>query len=344
MTPARPGSVARSRGSAPFRRLRGAALLFAVLAAPLGRLRGAALLLGALALTTAACGESGGGGGASDGRLDVVATTTQLADLARNVAGGRADVVRLLAPNTDPHEYEVRPDDVKALANASLVLRSGGDIDAWLAGAIKSSGTDAPVVTLIDHVRSRRAGSELDPHWWQDPRNAERAVAAIRDALSRADPGGAARYRAAAQRYSARLERLDASVAACWRRVPRAERKLVTTHDALGYYARRYGIQVIGTVIPSLSTQGQPSAGDTAKLVATIRRTGVKAIFAESSVNPKVEAAIARDTGAKVGRALWADTLGPAGSDGATYVQSIVSNTRALVDGLTGGAVRCTPR
>ena len=116
----------------------------------------------------------------------------------------------------------------------------------------------------------------------------------------------------------------------------------MTTHDALGYYARRYGIEVIGTVIPSLSTEGQPSAGDTAELIDTIRATGVKAIFAESSVNPKVEAAIARETGAKVGAALWADTLGPAGSDGATYIGSIESNTKALVDGFTGGAASCS--
>ena len=116
----------------------------------------------------------------------------------------------------------------------------------------------------------------------------------------------------------------------------------MTTHDALGYYAGRYGIDVIGAVIPSLTTEAQPSAGDTAKLVQTIEDTGVKAIFAESSVNPKVEAAIARETGAKVGRALWADTLGPEGSNGATYVQSIAANTRALVDGFTGGAVSCS--
>jgi ABC-type Zn uptake system ZnuABC Zn-binding protein ZnuA len=124
-------------------------------------------------------------------------------------------------------------------------------------------------------------------------------------------------------------------------RVPAAERKLVTSHDALGYYARRYDIRVIGAVIPALTTAAQPSAGDVVKLVATIKREGVKTIFAESSVNPKVEAAIARETGAKIGKALWADSLGPKGSDGATYISSIESNTRALVQGFTDGAVDC---
>ena len=123
--------------------------------------------------------------------------------------------------------------------------------------------------------------------------------------------------------------------------MPAAQRKLVTTHDALGYYARRYGIEVIGAVIPSLSTSGQPSAGETAELVRTIRDEDVRAIFAESSVNAKVEQAIARETGATVGRPLWADTLGPPGSDGATYVGSIAANTQALVDGFSGGEVAC---
>jgi ABC-type Zn uptake system ZnuABC Zn-binding protein ZnuA len=305
-------------------------------------MRRAALGLLCALVAVAGCGEDATSAGG--GRVAVVATTTQVADLVRNVGAGRVAVTALLAPNTDPHEYEVRPRDVERLAGADLAVRSGGELDAWLAGAIEGSGTRAPVLTLADHVR-RLAGRDgrPDPHWWQDPANAERAVAALRDALARADPDGAARYRAAAERYTARLRRLDAAVAACWRRVPAARRKLVTTHDALGYYARRYGLAVIGTVIPSLSTRGQPSAGATAELVETIRRERVRAIFAESSLSPKVEQAIARETGARVGRALWADSLGPPGSDGATYVQSVAANTRALVEGLTAGAVACRP-
>jgi ABC-type Zn uptake system ZnuABC Zn-binding protein ZnuA len=262
----------------------------------------------------------------AEGKVNVVATTTQVADLARNVGGARVHVVGLLAPNADPHEYELRPHDMAAVADADVVLRSGGDVDAWLDEAIEGSGTKARVVTLSDGIKLR----DDDPHWWQDPRNAVIAAREI-GAVLHADPTP----------YVRRLERLDRAVARCVGHVPPAQRKLVTTHDALGYYAARYGIDVIGTVIPSLSTAAQPSAADTARLIDTIRKTGVKAIFAESSVNPKVEAAIAQETGAKVGTALWADTLGPPGSDGATYVQSIESNTKALVDGFTGGAVRC---
>jgi zinc/manganese transport system substrate-binding protein len=301
--------------------------------------RAATVLLVLAAL--AGCGEDDGGAAGSD-RITVVATTTQAADLARNAGGENVEVVGLMAPNADPHEYEVRPRDLQALTDADLVVRSGGDLDEWLEEAIQGSGTEAPVLTLIDKVKTIEGEGEVDPHWWQNPRNALRAVAEIERALSEADPAHADAYAANADRYEARLRKLDRAVAACIDKIPAARRKLVTTHDALGYYAQRYGIEVIGAVIPSLSTSGQPSAGETAELVKTIRDENVKAIFAESSVNAKVEQAIAQETGATVGKALWADTLGPAGSDGETYIDSIVSNTRALVDGFSGGTVTCT--
>ena len=224
-------------------------------------------------------------------------------------------------------------------ARASLVVRSGGDLDEWLGGAIDSAGTDAPVLDLLE-----RAGPSEgeDPHWWQDPIRAEAAVTAIGAALAKADPASASAYRANAERSARRLRALDAAVRRCIDRIPADERTLVTTHDALGYYARRYGLRVVGTVIPSLSTQAQASAGDLAALVDTIRRERVKAIFAESSVNASVEDAIAQETGARVGRPLWADSLGPAGSSGATYEGSIRANTSAIVEGLTGGGRTCS--
>lgn len=298
---------------------------------PLARLALLAALAAVTPFAVAGCGSTSSAGG----RVRVVATTTQTADLVRNVGGDLVSVRGLLAPNADPHEYEVRPHDVRALADADLVVRSGGEVDAWLDQAIDASGTDAPVVTL------GAGGATSDPHWWQDPRQAERAVGEIRDALVRADPPHTAAYRGAAARYTARIAALDAAIARCMDRVPAARRRLVTTHDALGWYARRYGIDVIGTVIPSRSTAGQPSAGEITTLVQTIRRAGVSAIFAETSVNPKVEEAIAAAAGAHVGRALWADTLGPPGSDGATYLSSIAANTRTLVDGFTDGRQTC---
>ena len=270
----------------------------------------------------AGCGSAAHG----ESRMTVVATTTQVADFARHVAGPSADVVQILQPNSDPHDYEVRPHDVKAIADADVVIRSGGELDAWLDQAIDASGTGARIVTLSDAIPL--VGG--DPHWWQNPRNAIVAVHEIEAALHRRAPA-----------YVEQLERLDRDTAACIDQLPDAQRKLVTTHDALGYYARRYGLEVIGTVIPSLSTEAQPSAGDTANLIRTIRETGVKAIFPESSVNPKLTRAIAREAGAAVGPALYADSLGPSGTQGATYIGSLQANTRALVRGFTDGRVSC---
>ena len=297
------------------------------------RVRLAATML-ALCAPLAACGEESAGGGDA---LHVVATTGQAADFARVVGGERVHVTGLLAPNADPHAFELRPDDVRELSDAKLVVRSGGELDEWLEEAIDGAGGDAEVIALADSV----AGD--DPHWWQDPRNAVSAVGALRGALAAAHPDGADSFRRAAGAYVERLRRLDREVARCIAEIPPARRTLVTTHDALGAYARRYGLRVVGTVIPSRSTAGQPSAGEVAALVATIRRERVQAIFPERSVAPDIEDAIARETGARVGRPLWVDTLGPDGSDGATYVDSIASNTAAIVEGLSGGATTCRP-
>jgi ABC-type Zn uptake system ZnuABC Zn-binding protein ZnuA len=320
-------------------------------------LLGPALVL--VAAVAVACGEDDSGPVAPPGP-SVVATTTQAADLVRNVAGDRAQVTQLLSANVDPHGYELRPRDVQAIADADLVVRSGGDLDDWLEDAIEQSGADADVLTLIDSVATIEGDhgheeegdhggddehadeGEVDPHWWHDPDNAVVAVGEIERALAAADPGGARAYRDRAARYRARIAELDREVAACWARVPPRQRKLVTTHDALGYYAERYGLEVVGAVIPSLSTQGQASAGEVARLVEEIRREDVRAVFAESSVDSAVEQAIADEAGAEVGRPLWADTLGPDGSGGATYLESIASNTDALIDGVTAGAVSCS--
>ena len=312
-----------------------------------------ALLALGLAVGAAACGSDDEAGSAD---LSVVATTTQVADLARNVAGDRVAVTGILTANTDPHDYEPRPGDAKALAGADLVLRSGGEVDEWLGDLLDSAGSDATTVTLIDRMRTRdgeghahegeeeaegHEDHEIDPHWWQDPHNAETAVTAIRDALVKADPDDKSTYDANAKAYLGRLEALDGAIARCMEAIPAERRKLVTNHDALGYFADRYDIEVVGAVIPALSTAARPSAGETRELVDTIRREGVTTIFPESSLNPKLEQAIAAEAGAEVGPALWADTLGEKGSAGATYLGALRANAEAMAEGFNGGTARC---
>jgi zinc/manganese transport system substrate-binding protein len=280
--------------------------------------------------------------------VKVVATTTQLGDFVRAIGGERVQVVQMLRPNSDPHEYEPRPDDVRALLDAPLVFESGDGLDAWMGEIVAASGGHPRVIALaasnvtrVPGVRSGPEASSYDPHWWHDPRNVEAAIPVIRDALSAENPSAATVYARNARGYVGRLRRLDAGIAACMRRVPAARRKLVTDHDAFGYFARRYGIDVIGAVIPSQTTQAQPSAGDVAQLVETIRREHVHAVFPESSVNPKLANAIAAETGASADYTLYGDTLGPAGSDGATYLGMERHNADAIVRGFTAGRRGC---
>jgi zinc/manganese transport system substrate-binding protein len=301
------------------------------------------LSLAATAAVVTACG--GDSGGLDGGELSAVATTTHAGDLLRSVGGDRVAVRTLLGPEADPHGYEPRPSDIAAISKAALVVKSGGELDEWLDDLLETAGGDAETLTLIDSIRRIPSdGGEADPHWWQDPRNAMLATREIERALVRLDPDGRAAYERNAAAYVARLRRLDAAIAACMRKVPDAKRKLVTTHDALRYFANRYHVEIVGAIIPSRSTQAQPSARDIDELVDQIRAEGVEAIFPETALNPKLERAISREAGASVGDALWADSLGPEGTDGETYFEAMASNTAAIVKGMTGGEVSCRPR
>jgi ABC-type Zn uptake system ZnuABC Zn-binding protein ZnuA/ABC-type Mn2+/Zn2+ transport system permease subunit len=312
------------------------------------RPRRVALVSAAIVLVIVASSCSSTDAGSSDG-LDVVATTTQIADFVRNVAGGDVELTQILQPNTDPHDYEPRPSDVEATATADVVFLNGDELDAWMNQVVADSGGSPTVVDLGAavpvHVPGETAGSEAsqyDPHWWHDPVNAEAAVERIRDALAGADPADAATFRANAATYLAKLRALDTGIAECLAQVPPDERKLVTDHDAFTYFAMRYDITVVGAVIPSQTTQGEPNAGDLADLVALIEREGVKAVFPESSLNPKLAQSIAEESGATADYTLYGDTLGPVDSSGATYLTMEEANADQMVKGFTGGAASCS--
>jgi ABC-type Zn uptake system ZnuABC Zn-binding protein ZnuA len=226
-----------------------------------------------------------------------------------------------------------------------------------MAEVVEQSGGDPAVVDLAESNVKRLAGeeegehhdeeghdhgdSEFDPHWWHDPRNVEAAVPMIRDALTKANPAGEDVYARNADAYLTKVKALDEGIAKCMDAVPADERKLVTDHDAFGYFAARYDIQVVGAVIPSQTTQAQPSAGELAELSRVIRDEKVKAVFPESSVNPKLAKAIADQTGASAEYTLYGDTLGPEDSDGGTYLGMERHNADAMVRGFTGGERGC---
>jgi ABC-type Zn uptake system ZnuABC Zn-binding protein ZnuA/ABC-type Mn2+/Zn2+ transport system permease subunit len=305
-----------------------------------GALPAAATL--ALLVSLAGCGSS------SNGKPVVVATTTQIGDFARAVGGDAIDVHQILRPNTDPHEYEPRPDDIRATADAAVVLENGDGLDAWMKDVVKQAGGHPNVVTLGEVARTQLPGeasgaeaSRVDPHWWHDPRNAEAAVERVRSALGQALPKDKQAFDRRAAAYVNRIDALDQRIAHCFASIPASERKLVTSHDAFNYFAKRYGIDVVGAIIPSQTTEAQPSAGDIAKLVQQVRREHVRAIFLETSVNPKLGKAVAAQTGAVANLRLYGDTLGPAGSPGATYLGMELANANAMMRGFTGGKRGC---
>ncbi|HET6751716.1 MAG TPA: metal ABC transporter substrate-binding protein [Actinomycetes bacterium] len=305
------------------------------------RKRWIVLAAGVLAVLATACsdgGRSGGSGDPGQGRvLEVVATTTQVADFARAVGGDQVRVTSLIKPNVDAHDYEPSPADLDAVARADVVLQNGVGLEEWLDDTIKSSGFGGPVVDTSQGVALRQADGEPDPHIWQNPRNAQLMAANIERALAQAEPAAAARFQANLTAYTRQLEELDAEVA---RQVDSlANKKLVTDHDAFGYYVDRYGLELVGTVIPTFDTSAELSGRDVRDLVAKIRATKVKAVFTEASLPPKTAETIAGEAGVKVvtgDDALYGDSLGPAGSDGDTYLKSVRHNTATIVSNLSG--------
>jgi ABC-type Zn uptake system ZnuABC Zn-binding protein ZnuA len=305
----------------------------------MGRRRVAVVAACLAALLTAGCSGAGSGGAGDDAGegLAVVATTTQVADFARNVGGDQVQVTSLLKPGIDAHDYEPSPADIDAIAHADLLVRNGVGLEAWLDDIIESSGYRGPVVDASQGVRLRQADGEADPHIWQDPGNARLMAANIGRGLAGAAPGQAAAFEANLAAYTRQLRALDAEVERQTDSL--ANRKVVTNHDAFGYYLDRYRLELVGTVIPSFDSSAELSGRDVRDLVARIRATGAKAIFSETSLPPKAAETIGREAGVRVvvgDDALYGDALGPPGSDADTYLKMIRHNTATIVSNLSG--------
>jgi ABC-type Zn uptake system ZnuABC Zn-binding protein ZnuA/ABC-type Mn2+/Zn2+ transport system permease subunit len=288
---------------------------------------------GAALFVISGCGSDSGDG------VSVVATTPVVGDLAANVAGDDIEVTTLMSADTDPHEYEPRPADVEALANADLVVASGGDIDGWIDDAIADSGSDAEMVVLADVIPHELPD---DPHWWHDPRNAAAAADRIGEALAAEVSDATTTIGRRTADYVAEIDALDRAIGRCFSALPPAQRKVVTDHDAFGYLAERYDLEIVGTVIPAVTTEAQASAGELAELRETIEREGVQAVFPESSSDEGLAEVLSSETGTNTGEALIGDSLGAEASTG-TYIGMETANAAALVAGLTDGAEECSP-
>ncbi|MCW5881441.1 MAG: zinc ABC transporter substrate-binding protein [Anaerolineae bacterium] len=299
----------------------------------------------------AAASESTATAPAGSGKpLQVVATTSILADLTKNVAGDAATVTSLLPIGSDPHSFEPSPRDSQRVANADVLIENGIGLETWLEPMIQNSGTRASRVVVSEGLTPRagdtHAGEatlangkgqhdhELDPHMWTNVHHVIAYVARIRDGLAAADPANAALYQANAARYTTQLQELDAFIVQQAAAIPAERRKLVTNHETFGYFADRYGFEIVGTVLPSVSAEAQPSAQDIARLVDSLKQAGATAVFTEATANPALADQIARDAGVKGVRTLYTDSLGAPGSAGDTYIKMMRYDIEQIVQAL----------
>lgn len=292
--------------------------------------------LGLLTLVGLACADTSQTTGTG---INVVATTTQIGALTRAVAGDQVRLTVLLPAGADAHDFEPDPQDVRKVHEARLVLRNGIGLDDWMTRTIKNAGGSARVVVVTDGIVVQKSASgdeagEADPHVWHDPTNAAVMVDNIAEALSEADPSHAATFGDNAKAYRARLADVDNQIRALIDEIPQEDRKVVTNHDAFGYFFARYGLQFVGAVFPTSSREGQVSAKELAALTDLIKAEGAKAVFAEEEVDPKVARELARDAGVRIVTGLYADSLGPPGSGADTVDGMLLANARKFSEAL----------
>jgi ABC-type Zn uptake system ZnuABC Zn-binding protein ZnuA len=268
--------------------------------------------------------------------VSVVATTVQISALAREVGGDLIDLHPLLSAGADPHAFEPTASDLAAIEDAEVILRNGVGLDDWLDDTI--SAGDAEMITVTERVPLRSLGDDGeqvdDPHVWQDPANARLMAASIAAALIEADTANRAAYEANLASYGETLEETRAEAQAIIDEIPPENRKMVTDHDAFGYFADAFGLEIVGAVFPVLSNEGEPSAEELADLLDTIEREGVKAIFAEESVNSQTAESLADDAGITIVDDLYGDSLGDEGSGAETIHGMLLANARRIADAL----------
>jgi ABC-type Zn uptake system ZnuABC Zn-binding protein ZnuA len=315
------------------------------------------------------------------GKLRVVATFSVLGDVVRNVGGDMIELIVLVGPDSDAHDFDPAPSDAKSVGDAQVVVENGVEFETWMDALYSTSKSTAVRVVASDGVTLREAAEEAhgdehageetsatpdatsadkakkkddhanektrqggkdahgehDPHVWLDVRNVIKMVGTVEAALSKADTANAAGYRANAVAYVAKLEAVDKELVAMFEALPQDRRKMVTSHDALAYFGERYGVEIVGSVIASLSTEsGEPSARDFAGLVDAIKQENARAIFVENIGNTTLVERVAGETGLSLGEQLYTDALGDPGTPGADYIGMMRHNGKAISSALRG--------
>jgi zinc/manganese transport system substrate-binding protein len=266
-------------------------------------------------------------------KLKVLATFSILGDFVKNIGGDRVEVATLVGPDSDAHVYAPAPADAKKVADAKVVIVNGLGYEGWMSRLVKASGSKAPVVVASKGVKERTAAGGhghggADPHAWQSVANAKVYVANIRDALIAADPAGKAAYEANATAYLGKLDALDADVKAAVAAIPADRRKIISTHDAFGYFQQAYGVEFIAP--QGVSTEAEPSARDVARIITQVKKQKIPAVFLENIADPRLMERIAHESGARIGGKLYSDALTDEKGAAPTYLDMMRHNIKQI--------------
>ena len=283
-------------------------------------------------------------------KIKVVASFSILDDMVKNVGGDRVAVVALVGPNGDAHVYQPTPAAAKAVGGANLVVVNGLGFEGWMDRLVKASGYKGPVVVASQGIKTREMTSEekgehehgaardeqkIDPHGFQDLHNGRIYVENIAQGLSAVDPAGAAAYKANADAYEARLADLDKWVKTEFAAIPKAKRRMITSHDAFGYFGAAYGITIISPM--GFSTESEAAAGDIAKLIQQIRQEKISAVFIENVTDPRLMQQVAKESGVTLGGELYSDALSKPDEAAPTYIDMFKNNVTKIVAAMRKG-------
>ena len=281
-------------------------------------------------------------------KVKVIASFSILGDMVKNVGGDRVEVTTLVGPNGDAHVYQPTPAAAKAVSAANLVIVNGLGFEGWMDRLIQTSGYHGPVVVATQGIKPREMTSEeeehehgagqehkIDPHAFQDLHNGRIYVENIAKGLNSVDPAGTATYKANADAYEAKLADLDKWVKTEFAAIPKAKRRLITSHDAFGYFGAAYGINIMAPV--GFSTESEASAGDIAKLIQQIRKKKITAVFIENVTDPRLMEQVAKESGATLGGELYSDALSKADGPAPTYIDMFKNNVTKIVAAMRKG-------
>ncbi len=288
-------------------------------------------------------------GGATEARAEkkvkVVASFSILGDMTKNVGGDRVEVTSLVGPNGDAHVYEPTPADAKAVASAGMVVVNGLGMEGWMDRLIKTSGYKGPVVVATKGIKPREMTAEeepgakpehkIDPHAWQKLPNGQMYVENIAKELSSVDPAGASIYQANADAYKAKLAELDKWVKTEFAGVPPPKRRMITSHDAFGYFGAAYGVTILSPM--GFSTESEPAAGGVAKLIKQIRKEKITAVFIENMSDPRLVEQIGKESGVTLGGELYSDALSKPDGPAPTYIDMFKNNVPKMVAAMRKG-------